>query len=1075
WSKLDFAGSTAQLITDSSTPIQLVSGTNNLGMYLNTSGNVGIGTTNPTAALQLQGTSPQLYVLGSTNTPNITLESTGTNSYPYYRLKNDVATWDLIVNGTDYAGTARDNALEIRNTGSTSNITLQTSGNVGIGGIDATTSPKLWVGADGNVGIGTTSPSSLFSVGSTSQFQVSSTGAVTAVGIDSGAGLLQGSLGLTITGAGVSLNDSSNFNTSINTGTSTGTVSIGSSNAGALSLASGAASSFTVTNADLTLSTTGASGANGRLIFNSALASGNTITEALSLKTTTDLGASDEVFQVGDSASDFLTILGNGNVGIGTTSPVQALHVAGRLVTEDKITDSLVGMWHFDEATSGSAGGQTLFDDSGYGSNGTGAGTGGPTWTTGKFGGALSFDGNDYVDCGTNSSLDLTSAMTVEAWINTTSSDTWNQIAGKWLDTTNGYVIYQGSTGQYAIVQIGVDGHKWQLEGDITINDGNWHHIVGTYDETTLKLYVDGILDDSSTSYSGNMTTNAASVAIGARSSSTDYFIGSIDEVRIYKRALTADEVKAQYTQGIWEYGTGGIAYMDGNVGIGTASPTGKLIVSGGNVGIGTSSPLTALSVNGAGTIGWGVTGVAGPSNGLGVFGNVGIGTTSPSNPLTVIGNANITGTLTTAGLTTAGLTNTGTFLASNGSASLPSYSFTNLTDAGLWTNGDGLLLTTGGSNTSGITVTGTGNVGIGTTAPSSLLHVESTLTQSYTNVVKVNTTIPSAISGVAYGFSSHYNADSSASDQWHIVGDFTGYVDTGKYADTVIGINGGARNDGNNNMTDLTGTEGRAENRGSGTVTNAASLRSYILRNTGGGTITNAYGLVMNDILNSSGTITNTYGVYIGDITNGTQTNTPFSFYASDSNAYNYFAGNVGIGTTGPGSSLSVSGNSTIGFGGAASIAGPSNGLAVFGNVGIGTTTANSNLSVVGNVHIGSLYQSISAPTNGLFVDGNVGIGATTSDNKLDVWGNGRIAGNLTVDGTTTYGGASTFGDSLTLSSGQFLAPNGTSSLPSYSFTNSTGIGLWSPAANILALTSGTPGTGQSISGLSVNASGNV
>ncbi|HUD05879.1 MAG TPA: hypothetical protein VMR18_03140, partial [Candidatus Saccharimonadales bacterium] len=91
---------------------------------------------------------------------------------------------------------------------------------------------------DGNVGIGITgAPGALFSVGGTTgNFQVTAAGnvtagAITAVGVNSGAGLLQGSDGLTITGAAVSLNASSNFATSINTGGSTGTVSIGGGSA----------------------------------------------------------------------------------------------------------------------------------------------------------------------------------------------------------------------------------------------------------------------------------------------------------------------------------------------------------------------------------------------------------------------------------------------------------------------------------------------------------------------------------------------------------------------------------------------------------------------------------------------------------------------------------------------------------------------------------------------------------------------------------------------------------------------------------------------------------------------------
>jgi hypothetical protein len=89
------------------------------------------------------------------------------------------------------------------------------------------------------------------------------------------------------------------------------------------------------------------------------------------------------------------------------------------------------------------------------------------------------------------------------------------------------------------------------------------------------------------------------------------------------------------------------------------------------------------------------------------------------------------------------------------------------------------------------------------------------------------------------------------------------------------------------------------------GTVTTAAAVHATNTVLTGG-TITNAYGVKVGDLTNS-GTVTNTYGAYVGDITTGTQTNTPFSFYASDASTYNYFAGNVGIGTTVP---ENISGN---------------------------------------------------------------------------------------------------------------------------------------------------------------------
>lgn len=100
----------------------------------------------------------------------------------------------------------------------------------------------------------------------------------------------------------------------------------------------------------------------------------------------------------------------------------------------------------------------------------------------------------------------------------------------------------------------------------------------------------------------------------------------------------------------------------------------------------------------------------------------------------------------------------------------------------------------------------------------------------------------------------------------------------------------------------------------GTGTVTDISAISAYMSRQGSAGTITNAYGLKINDLINSSGFMTNTYGVYVGDLTTGTQTNTPFSIYSSDANALNYFAGKVGIGTNTPLTTLDVDGAIKVG-----------------------------------------------------------------------------------------------------------------------------------------------------------------
>lgn len=182
-------------------------------------------------------------------------------------------------------------------------------------------------------------------------------------------------------------------------------------------------------------------------------------------------------------------------------------------------------------------------------------------------------------------------------------------------------------------------------------------------------------------------------------------------------------------------------------------------------------------------------------------------------------------------------------------------------------------------------------------------------------------------------------------------------------------------------------------------------------ITHTGTGTVANAHGLYVSSIsISGAGVITNTYGVRVGDITSGTQTNTPYSFYATDPNAWNYFAGNVGIGTTSPGARLDLGSN-----GGGTSLL-VTDGLAKF------VTSSNSSGTVY-EFGAGTRKGIIYSTANGFDVDtqsasiplllnesgGKVGIGTTSPQDKLHLFdaGNIRLQRSSAAQSVLFYEGA--------------------------------------------------------------------
>lgn len=257
------------------------------------------------------------------------------------------------------------------------------------------------------------------------------------------------------------------------------------------------------------------------------------------------------------------------------------------------MTSGLVGLWSFN---GDDMSGTTAYDRSGSGNNGTL--TNGPVVAEGKVGQTLSFDGiNDYVTVTSSSSLNPTTAITISVWVKRVGTGTRQFIVSKGTASTASNTQYwlEFTAGNVLVFQLASGSTEHKLTTNATITDtGSWHHIVGTYDGTTQKAYVDGAQDLVTLTWSGSINTTGDELALGNRSSWHDIdYNGLLDETRIYNRALSATEVQSLYAQG------GGTKV---NTSISQAQGTGRL--DSGLAGYWSMDEGTGTSITNSATIG---------------------------------------------------------------------------------------------------------------------------------------------------------------------------------------------------------------------------------------------------------------------------------------------------------------------------------------------------------------------------------------------------------------------------------------------------------------------------------------
>ena len=236
-------------------------------------------------------------------------------------------------------------------------------------------------------------------------------------------------------------------------------------------------------------------------------------------------------------------VLGSTSVNTGNTASINAESQAYCVPGDTAVCSPPVAEWKMEEGSGTSAN-----DSSTYGNTGTlGAGNSAPTWTTGKYGKGLSFDGSrSFININSSSSLNPGNDITLSTWVY------WNGGTGDRNIVTKENAYEFRVNGGY--INYAINPWAWRGGTDAPISPNKWQYVVITNDSDGLqKIYIDGV-EKHSESSGGAITSNSDVVTIGARNAGAGSFFGGlIDEVKIYNYARTPAQIA-------WDYNRGGPA-----------------------------------------------------------------------------------------------------------------------------------------------------------------------------------------------------------------------------------------------------------------------------------------------------------------------------------------------------------------------------------------------------------------------------------------------------------------------------------------------------------------------------------
>ena len=291
-----------------------------------------------------------------------------------------------------------------------------------------------------------------------------------------------------------------------------------------------------------------------KLFFNNTLLNTNTTLRTANLPTRSlYIGASNwyngvNQFTPHEHAFDSI---GDGLTDVEATALYTAVQTyqtsLGRAVNTPVYNNGLVLNLDAGNANSYSGTGTTWFDLS-SGNNGTLVN--GPTYDA-TSGGSILFDGtNDYANFGNVQSLNsLTSGVTIGAWIKSSSTTTYSAILQKWYQSgmQGGFQLFISSGG---ILTLAIGDFITGYSGGsstVSVITGSWVYVTATYDMNAIKIYINGVLNSTTSLVRSVVNSNNATLFLGQDDYGGRFFRGNISSATVHNRALTATEILSNF------------------------------------------------------------------------------------------------------------------------------------------------------------------------------------------------------------------------------------------------------------------------------------------------------------------------------------------------------------------------------------------------------------------------------------------------------------------------------------------------------------------------------------------------